>query len=985
MSTTRETRQQDLAVAHQQWMNSLDVIADPIVLYDKNCFILRCNRAYQQYAGIPKAQIIGQLYYQVFPKKTLPHLPPASSRQTLAKAEVESEIVAANKTFRSRVSRVTDKQGGHLYSIHILEDINERLRTQTELQASEQQYRRLFESAKDGILILDALNGKIIDANPFILNLLSYSFEELSGKALWEIGLIADIKISKRASKELLAEEYIRYEHLPLKSKDGRCIEVEFISNLYPVGDHNVIQCNIRDISEKLRAEQALKTSEQQYRRLFESAKDGILILDATTGKIIDANPFILNLLCYSLDELSGKAIWEIGLVADIKMSKRASKELLSEQYIRYEDMPLKSKDGRLIDVEFISNLYQVGDDKVIQCNIRDITQRKVAEARIKYLSRIQAVLSGINNLIVRVQTQDTLFTEACNIAVETGGFSLAMVGIVDRATMTISPVATAGKDKVQLTTMKSTLSAVALSGKTMVARSIRGEKIMVSNDAQNDSKVLFRKEYTETGVRSMVILPLVVADKAMGVLALYTNEVDFFHAEELKLLTELAGDIAFAVDHLAKLDRLNYLAYYDELTGLANRSLFLERVAQCMRSAASDGQQLALCLIDLERFKNINDSLGRPAGDALLKQVAQWLTNNTADVNLLAHLNADHFAMLLPEVSLAGGLARKIEQMSQDFYNHPFHLDKTNFHISSKTGIALFPEDGDDADTLFKHAEVALKKAKARGERYLFYTQKMTAAVAGKLALENQLRQALDNQEFVLYYQPKLNFAGDNVTSAEALIRWNNPRTGLVSPGQFIPILEETGLIHEVGRWALHQAITDNRHWRNTRPPALRIAVNVSALQLYRADFITEVEQAVALDTHAAQGLELEITESMLMTDISRNIASLKMIRNQGISIAIDDFGTGYSSLSYLAKLPVDTLKIDRAFIIEMTSGQEGLALVSTIINLAHAFKLKVVAEGVETNEQSQLLRLLGCDQLQGFLFSKPLPREEFERRFLN
>jgi EAL domain-containing protein (putative c-di-GMP-specific phosphodiesterase class I) len=259
-----------------------------------------------------------------------------------------------------------------------------------------------------------------------------------------------------------------------------------------------------------------------------------------------------------------------------------------------------------------------------------------------------------------------------------------------------------------------------------------------------------------------------------------------------------------------------------------------------------------------------------------------------------------------------------------------------------------------------------------------------MTATVAAKLTLENQLRQALDKGEFVLHYQPKVSLASGKLTSAEALIRWNDPRTGLVPPGRFIPVLEETGLIYEVGRWALRQAIEDYLRWRATGLAAVRIAVNVSPLQLRHRGFIAEIEQAIGIGAHAAAGLELEITESLIMEDIKHNIASLQAIRAMGVTIAIDDFGTGFSSLSYLAKLPVDTLKIDRSFVIDMTAAPEGLALVSTIINLAHALKLKVVAEGVETEEQSSLLRLLSCDEMQGFLFSKPVPAEVFEERFL-
>jgi EAL domain-containing protein (putative c-di-GMP-specific phosphodiesterase class I) len=259
-----------------------------------------------------------------------------------------------------------------------------------------------------------------------------------------------------------------------------------------------------------------------------------------------------------------------------------------------------------------------------------------------------------------------------------------------------------------------------------------------------------------------------------------------------------------------------------------------------------------------------------------------------------------------------------------------------------------------------------------------------MNEAVAGNLTMENQLRHALENQEFVLQYQPKVSLDTGKLVGAEALIRWNDPRTGLVPPGRFIPILEETGLIHEVGRWALRKAIAEYLRWRAAGLPAVRIAVNVSPLQLRNRGFIAEIQQAIGIDPAAAAGLELEITESLIMEDVKHSIATLQAIRAMGVTIAIDDFGTGFSSLSYLAKLPVDTLKIDRSFVIDMTAGPDGLALVSTVINLAHSLKLKVVAEGVETEEQSRLLRLMRCDEMQGFLFSKAVPGDEFQARFL-
>ncbi len=597
-------------------------------------------------------------------------------------------------------------------------------------------------------------------------------------------------------------------------------------------------------------------------------------------------------------------------------------------------------------------------------------------------LNRTLRMLSGINTLIVRVHNCDELFKEACRIAVKEGEFRMATLFMIDRNSRRLVLAASAGIDEGFLTAMNDKLS----SGSTgaIIAQVISESRAVVSMDVMNDARILFAKQYAASGVHSLAMLPLIVSGETVGILALYSSESDFFQAEEMKMVTELSGDIAFAIDHIDKQERLDYLSYYDTLTGLANRSLFLERTAQYMRSASSHGHKLALSLIDLERFKNINDSLGRQTGDALLKQVTEWLTRNLGDANLLARIDADHFAVVVPEIKQEGNLSKLCEKTAQAFLSHPFRLNDAVFRIAAKAGIAIFPDDGTDVDTLYKNAEAALKMAKASGERYLFHTRKMTETVAGKLNLENQLRQALDNEEFVLHYQPKINLLSGKLTGVEALIRWNDPRTGLVPPGRFIPILEETGLINNVGHWALRQAVKDHLHWREAGLAAVRIAVNVSALQLHNHGFITEIKQAIAIDDLAPHGLELEITESLIMADVQRSIVNLQTIRDMGVTITIDDFGTGFSSLSYLAKLPVDTLKIDRSFVTDMTAGPEGLALVSTIITLAHSMKLKVVAEGVESEEQANLLRSLSCDEMQGYLFSKPVPREILETRFL-
>jgi diguanylate cyclase (GGDEF)-like protein len=498
----------------------------------------------------------------------------------------------------------------------------------------------------------------------------------------------------------------------------------------------------------------------------------------------------------------------------------------------------------------------------------------------------------------------------------------------------------------------------------------------MVSDDMTRDPRVTLKKEALDRGFHSLAILPLLVDGEAVGVLALYAGEVGFFDAEEMKLLNELAGDIAFALDHIEKGNRLDYLAYYDSLTGLANRTLFHERLGQHAFAAQQRDGKLALVLANVERFKTINDSLGRQVGDELLKQVAGRLAR-TADPANIARLGADHFAIMLPEIKGRSEIGRTVASIWHECFTPPFRVRDTELRVSARAGIALFPNDGSNADALFANAEAALRKAQETGERYQFHTRELTAGVAEELALENKLRQALERGQFVLHYQSKVDVITRRIVGVEALIRWQSPELGLVPPMKFIPLMEETGLILPVGSWALKQASLDHRRWVNQGLDAPRIAVNVSPIQLRQRDFVGVVQRAI-IEGVSPTGIDLEITESLIMENVRGNIEKLKAIRGLGVSIAIDDFGTGYSSLGYLAKLPVQSLKIDRSFIITMLDDPDTMTMVQTIISLAHSLRLKVVAEGVDSEDQAKYLSLLRCDEMQGYLFSRPVPFDQ-------
>jgi diguanylate cyclase (GGDEF)-like protein len=615
-----------------------------------------------------------------------------------------------------------------------------------------------------------------------------------------------------------------------------------------------------------------------------------------------------------------------------------------------------------------------------IGTQIGQFVERKNQQQKIARLNRIHAVLSGINSAIMRIRDRQELLEEACRIAVDHGRFGLVWVGLLDPETLDVTPVAAEGWGTDEMKRQLTSARADAPAGQGLVGNAIRERQPRFINDLPAEPATGWkrRQEALRLGYRSSIALPLYAEDAVAGVLVLYAKEADYFTDDEIKLLTELAGDISFALDYLGKQEKLDHLAYYDALTGLPNRSLLHERLTQKMDDARLDGSQVAVLFIDVKRFRLINETLGRHEGDALLRDLAGRFRQLWPDPDHIARIAGDCFAGIIVGAKDLSQIAYSVEKLLTMPLVRPFRAGNEELRLTTTGAIAVFPADGSDAEGLMQNAEAALRRAKAQGERYLFYRPEMNATVAEVLSLENKLRRALDKEQFVLHYQPKIGLAGRRVTGLEALIRWQDPEAGLVPPARFVPLLEETGMILEAGRWALHTVLKDRRAWQAEGVSAPRVAVNVSAIQLRRDEFVDVVREAIRGFPDGDHGLDLEITESLVMEDIEGNIRKLREIRDLGVSIAVDDFGTGYSSLRYLAKLPVNVLKIDRSFISTLDKEPDSMSIVSTIISLAHSLKLRVVAEGVDSREQLRLLELLKCDEIQGYIFSKPLPSPE-------
>jgi diguanylate cyclase (GGDEF)-like protein len=600
-------------------------------------------------------------------------------------------------------------------------------------------------------------------------------------------------------------------------------------------------------------------------------------------------------------------------------------------------------------------------------------------ELRAQRLERTRAVLGAVNALIARARDVDRLFAETCRIASDLGGYPLAWIGLVDRETMRIVPRAWAGPLGDLLEKAPSRLALNDAGDAAAPApRAVRSARPVVLGDVARMPDVPLREDLEQRGIRSFAMLPLVVGGESRGVFAVHASDPHVFDREEVRLLEELAGDVAFALDHIEKEARLNYLALHNTLTRLANRTLFVDRLARHLAGAARAQGKCALLLLDVVRFRDVNIGLGRHAGDEVLREIAARL-ERTHDPAHLARLVGDQFAAVVPRLVDERQAVRTYERIATRCFGRAFEAAGRTLALEVRCGIAISPEDGRDPETLLARAEAALFAAKRSGERYAFSDPATGTAARERLSLESALRSAVANRELQLHYQPKVNVRTRAFAGAEALMRWYSPERGLVSPALFVPLMEESRLIVEAGAWAIAQAAADAARLARAGVRGQRIAVNVSAIQLREPDFAQVAARAAGADPGPG-ALELEITESAAMANVEQTLARLQEARALGFALAIDDFGTGYSSLAYLERIPAQSLKIDRSFTAAMLEKPSAERVARTIVELAHSLGMKVVAEGVETEAQARRLASFGCDEMQGYLVAPALPYEEFE-----
>ncbi|HKR36065.1 MAG TPA: EAL domain-containing protein [Steroidobacteraceae bacterium] len=721
---------------------------------------------------------------------------------------------------------------------------------------------------------------------------------------------------------------------------------------------------------------------EQRLRDIVATAQDWIWELDAER-RFVFSSESVAAILGYAPQQILGTQ-----LLDHLHEEDRAAAELAvgglspAQRYASRATYRWRHRDGHYRWLEHnVLALFEDGRLTGFRGAERDVTERREQEDRIARLTRVLRMLSGINSLVPRIRDRKELLQEACRFAVKTGGYAHAVVMLRRGGAQQVQPTAWFGVDEARTDMLCAALAESAGQSVGIADRVMQDGKVFASNDiAAAGLDSVLHSGLVQAGCRSVVALPLVVDKTTIGVLLLAAPEAQVVSDHELRMLRELAANLSFAVQYLQKDSTVRFLSYFNPQTGLARRALFCERLGRLMGKSARGPQRSAVAIVDIEQLSIINDSFGRHIGDLLLQHVADRLRRHVQDGELLAQFDGGTFAVVLNVPSQAGAAAPDpLQEMITAVFARPFQLEGCELPVPVKSAIAVQTDGSSDANVLVQNAETALRAAKASGEKHLRFDVERHSKVVARLTLEHKLRVALEQQQFELHYQPKVNVKTRRIEGVEALIRWRDPEAGLISPAAFIPLLESTGLIVEVGDWVLERAALDCQQWRRDGLPPVRVAVNISPVQLRRADFLSRFTKLTGSWASTNCGLDVEITEGTLIDDSDATLRKLERLRAAGAKIAIDDFGTGYSSLSRLADLPIDTLKIDRSFVARLRpDDRSGRVLVRTIISLARSFNMTVVAEGVETFEQLGLLWDMDCDQSQGYLHSKPVVSTE-------
>jgi diguanylate cyclase (GGDEF)-like protein/PAS domain S-box-containing protein len=714
------------------------------------------------------------------------------------------------------------------------------------------------------------------------------------------------------------------------------------------------------------------------FRTLLQHTSEMIYVVDADTGRILDANESGADRLGYLRTELMQLTL------ADLSAPQPDWKDRVD--YIRVigtlvSETRYRTKSGDAFPVEYSTRYVELDRARYLIVVARDITERRRDREQIERLARILRMQSGINSAVLRIHDRDELLQEACRLATEVGGYDRAVLSVVDASGTRAIPKYRAGTaadfpEPAELEIRDSPPDT------SLSARALRTGKVAMNKDlTQPDPPVATRDRLLELGFRAMVAVPLIVDGRREAVLMLVSRDRNLIADEELLLLLQdMMASLAFALRSKQHAEAAQFLAYYDPLTGLAKRPRFSERLDELLHQETPP-RKLAVIAIDVRGLNRINDTFGRHFGDLVLLAVAERLKIHARGEQRVGHFGGGTFGLVEPP--LTGGEESIRSVLEANLFAEPIEIEGRSLRISCNYGVSHCPDDGTDAGTLVQRAEAALGRARESGEGYVHYRLEMRSQTAERLDLEHKLNAAIARHQFELYYQAQVDCQSDRIGSLEALIRWNDPASGVVAPARFLGVLESTGMILAVGEWVLERAVSDCERWWRMGLAPLRVAVNVSALQLRQRNFVQKVLKLLQRLNHCKGfGLDLEITETALLQDLEGAGEMLKALRAAGVRIALDDFGTGYSSLGLLSKLPLDLLKIDRSFVAGIPHDASSVAIVENILRLASVFRLITVGEGVETAEQLRALKSMRCDQWQGYLHGPPVPALQIEPR---
>ncbi|NLR74020.1 putative bifunctional diguanylate cyclase/phosphodiesterase [Leeia aquatica] len=687
------------------------------------------------------------------------------------------------------------------------------------------------------------------------------------------------------------------------------------------------------DLLARNRSAQALAISEERYRSLIENAPEAIVVIDVDTGLFADVNPRACELYGQNRERLLSMALASPQLSPEFQPDRQRSDEkstrLLEATFAGqpqvFQWMHVTSRHGEVFVEVRLSRMPSLSG-KYVRGTVVDITQRKLAEDRLRLAS--QAITQSRDGIVIldkdfRIVSANPAF---CQMLSSTESELLGQVAPMLRS-----------KDQNQ-----------------SLMDSIRHH---LASHPYWESEIWTRKQSGEMFLQLVTITPIRFDDGS------------------IKNFVCITSDITEQKQHA---DHIWHLAHHDTVTGLPNRNLLQDRLMQSILQAERSNKKSALLFIDLDRFKNINDTLGHSFGDRLLKHVADRLIGCVRHADTVARIGGDEFVIVVSNMNDAMD-ASSTAQKIMEALTSTFVIDNMDLHITPSIGISICPDDGVTVDSLMRNADTAMYHAKDNGRNnYQFFKQSMNTVATERLDMERQLRTAIKLKQFELHYQPQVDLQSGALVGMEALIRWRHPEKGLVSPLRFIPIAEETGLIVPIGEWVLKEACRQSKVWQDMGLRKTPVAVNLSARQFLKGSLVDTVQQALDESGLEAEFLELEITESLLMYEVEDTIQLLTRLNDLGVSLAIDDFGTGYSSLSYLKRFPIDHLKVDRSFVRDVINDPDDASITSAIVAMAHNLKLNVVAEGVETEDQAQFLRDLGCEYAQGYLYSMPLHADD-------